>query len=152
MFDLICLFTTIGILMGSMRRLEIYEVQKETFRKEKCSLITILVIFALSYSVRLGFDLMESIQGGYNSFYQILLAVIFPLIYDSLPVCCILYIHRQSFKVIKVSPLMESTEGLVSEIETTIIKFTDKSFFSTERNSTVQRETEKSTATDKNKI
>ena len=47
---------------------------------------------------------------------------------------------------------MESTEGLVSEIETTYIKFTAESFFSTERNSTVQRETEKSTATDKNKM
>ena len=69
---------------------------KETFRKERRTLLTILVIFDLSYVLRALYDLLFA-QYASMPFFLAVSALIIPELFDMIPICLILIYHTKNF-------------------------------------------------------
>ena len=91
---------SIVFLIKLLRRQAKYEEQKEVFRSETRFLMAILIIFDISFLLRLITDI--TLMRPYQTYNlpEALLIVTTPLMFDILPVCLILQIHSCNFKTI----------------------------------------------------
>lgn len=99
--DFTLLTLSICFLVCLLRQMSAFEEQKGTFVREICTLIIILIIFDISYILRLCFDLCLShlAAGGEEPGITFFLITMFiPIIFDIFPVSLILYIHSRNFK------------------------------------------------------
>ena len=91
---------SIVFLIKLLRRQAKYEEQKEVFRSETRFLMAILIIFDISFLLRLITDITLMRPGKTYNLPEALLIVTSPLMFDIPPVCLILQIHSCNFKTI----------------------------------------------------
>ena len=80
----------------------------QAFKKEKCTLITILLIFDGSFIARVICNLLYSGALDLKS-QDLYIFVIIPSFCDMFTICCILFFHMRNFKVIKAESLRTFT-------------------------------------------
>ena len=74
------------------------------FKREKCTLIALLLIFDCSYVIRALFNQLWS-RAEEISDRGLYRFVIVPSFCDLIPVCCVLFFHTRNFKVIRAESL-----------------------------------------------
>ena len=118
---------------------------KETFRKERCLLLTILIVFDLSFVFRALYDdvLAENLRSTGKDYANTVLVTFTGTVFDFIPISLILYLHGQNFETIQQEGLQ-----LSSRAESSCRNSTSKSLFEQlnsnhQRNSSIMSDKEK---------
>jgi len=70
------------------------------FKKEICTLTTILVLFSISYLLRVIYDLANGFTEEHDDFTIYLLATFTGVPFDLLPIVVVLFFHRHNLRKI----------------------------------------------------
>lgn len=110
--DFAFLTSSISLLIYLLRKAAVtMEEQKQQFRQETLTLMTILIIFDLSFILRLITDIAMSSHHLEKLTVGLLVWLVFTgLIFDIIPVGLILLIHSRTFKTIKFTSLEETED------------------------------------------
>ena len=103
--DFVLLTSSIIVILYFLSKQELETEDMAVFKREKCTLLTILIIFDISFVLRFVTDIFTS-HASRNFEYDMLPtinAIVTPQVCDLIPICCILYIHSRNFKAIKDS-------------------------------------------------
>ena len=79
------------------------------FRRERNAILTILVIFDLTYAFRAIYDIIYAKFNDFN-FSMALSVVVVPFFFDLVPICLVLLIHSRNFKTIRSRDVDEREE------------------------------------------
>ena len=103
--DFALLTSSICAIFHYVNKTEETAEDKQLFKREKCTMLTILVIFDSSFVLRLITNLViAQFAKDYEGEYKMglcILSLILPQLWDVVPICCVLFIHMQNFKVIR---------------------------------------------------
>ena len=100
--DFTLLSTSTGILFYLLTKQEKYMDSKETFRKERCLLLTILIVFNLSFVMRALYDDLIAIdlKDAGDDFANAVMLTFTGTVFDFVPISLILYLHGKNLETI----------------------------------------------------
>ena len=102
--DFSLLTSSICTLLWYIKKQAVQTGQSDTFKKEKVQLVTILILFDVSFVFRCLFDVWANNQGIFfesNSNMQLSLAlVLYPLFVEIIPIFLILLVHSHNFETL----------------------------------------------------
>ena len=110
--DFTLMTTSIGILFYLLFKQEKHMGAKEAFRKERALLLSILIVFDLSFVMRALFDdlMLEHLNNSGKIFLNTVL-VTFTGLFDFVPIGLILYLHGKNFETIAQEGLALSSRS-----------------------------------------
>lgn len=95
--DFTLLTCSIVIIFIYLSRQEAASEDARAFRREKRTLLTILLIFDSTYILRAIYDVLYVKQENQYGMAWTIAEVMTGNIFDLVPICCILFIHTQNF-------------------------------------------------------
>ena len=143
--DFTLLTTSIGVLFYLLAQQEKFMNSKETFRKERCLLLTILIVFDLSFVIRALYDdvLAEDLRSKGKDFANTVLVTFTGTVCDFIPISLILYLHGQNFETIQQEGLQLSSRAESSCRNSTSKSLFDQLNYNCQRNASIMSEKEK---------
>ena len=101
--DFTLLTSSIGILFYLLAKQEKHMDSKETFRKERCLLLTILIVFNFSFVMRALYDdlLAEDLKEAGDDFANAVMLTFTGTVFDFIPISLILYLHGKNLETIQ---------------------------------------------------
>jgi len=97
LIDFTLLSVSIRILFYYLSKYKQVADDKQAFNKERCTLLTILIIFDFSFVVRAAWDIAYAAFLDTDNCSNMILTMNVAVLCDLVPTCCVLYFHATNF-------------------------------------------------------